>query len=568
MRWCTYTKIILPILLLGMEAQATPLSSSPNPIRFSVTPVEKDASAIEISLWAEAPEWDSNQGASDYFSELREFIKLRDIKRLMIRLEDPVANAVYFIGPTQTPSTQTLIDGLLLHEDFMATGCQVYVIPWLFQKIPPYTDPTKDSWDKINYPYPPPNLPSYVDQQTWDQIPNNLQRAALWVQLANEYVQSQNPTGMKISGIVYESEGAGYWSDKTKALPEYESALQKYLRAPSPAYSNDADSAFVLSSADQFDFDTAGTGVYLQQIYPQMYNLTRGDFVDATSTQELIGKSIPLFPETLYTLCKTSSGAPDPSCMVTGPGDSAFDGFKELNNPPILAAVDNRPDDVNYMFSAEQAPSSVFGIPNSYRWRNTSIVHPKENTDLDTGTINAFGVENWKDWSDFYAFLQVFSDDYFNSNDPGEKANTFARFGLFQFNLLPETWGQSADLAAYLGHAAKRGRDTDAYGFKGKRGEKLEIFVWSLEKRTGPVRMIIIGPGGYRKIVSGGFPVQASLALPRRGTYRIKLTNRRHHRDERFVGRYLLSMRCAGGGSQPCSTPVPAWRSLRRIRPD
>ena len=63
---------------------------------------------------------------------------------------------------------------------------------------------------------------------------------------------------------------------KKTAFPEFLKAMTKYLKTPTPKYLNDVSYLFKFTTSSQFNFDQQGTGLYIQELFPQMYNLTNG----------------------------------------------------------------------------------------------------------------------------------------------------------------------------------------------------------------------------------------------------------------------------------------------------
>jgi hypothetical protein len=453
---------VLSLLATSTEsALAIPLAR-----RASVPTTRVAPPPPELTLWVEYPVYGAPlAGMDDYFAALVSFVAERGIDRLIFRVQDPGSFTMYqppasagaspcsapsaayphildettegqnerdqcCIGacgksglwcdgytaegePTQSTHqcsggcgavvpcgsgdlTGLFFTDLLLDAKFVSTGCEVYVVPWLNDENP---------W-------------SFPDAKA-----NNVVNAAEWIQLANEY--SSQHGGRLISGLVYEQEDAGTWSDKTVALPALSQALAANLAAPSPAYANDASSDFKLASASQFDLDDGGTGVYIHEIFPQVYNLTSGSApvrVDATSSSALLADPAsyaPDFPDTIYTLCTT------PASIA---GACGFGSLIETMPPAGRAA------DVHYMFSTELAPKTVAGIANTHHDRGCTITgacDASDTVEACVGTINAFGSPGWS-WNDLMAFFGIWGS-----------LHGASQFAIFQFNMLPPSWDAS-----------------------------------------------------------------------------------------------------------------------------
>jgi hypothetical protein len=383
-------------------------------------PVSADESDLHITIWAEYPAYGTPlEGYVDYFNQLTAFVAKNKINRVIFRVQDPGNFPMYqFVskdkwGQSNVDSTGYFFKYLALNSDFVATGCEIYVLPWLSDHST-WGYPLDDTMAST--------LSSAVSNDEWSSM-DNLQKTVLWIQLANEYVAYYGG-GTYINGVVYESEGA-HGFPKTTALPAFRTNLEKYLKTPSPAYADNASSAFKLTSASQNNFYTDDCGnVFLHEIYPQYYNLTKGTDpiqVDATSAATLLdaGNYTPLFPESIYTLNLHNK-------------EKLVDTFVELRKPnPALA----RPDNVHYMFSTELAPPSITTssktYDNPYNYRQSTIIGKTG----ATGSINAFGVQGWS-WATFLEFAKAFGETYNTKN-----------IAIFQFNMLPPEWSATTTYA-------------------------------------------------------------------------------------------------------------------------
>lgn len=533
-----------------------------------------DEDSYQLSLWVEAPEWDPVTGSpSDYLSGLVSFISQHpSIRRVMIRLQDPasVASVYYFpgakVGSAIIKPEDTLIGGLLLNPDFIKTGVEVYVVPWIYQKPADKTHPAV--WDAMTYPMPPPALG--VTPDDWNALPDNLLRSGQWIALINQYLAQQTPAGVPIKGLVYESEDAGQWSDKNLALTQFSKALTTYLSTGSVPYTNAYDSPFVIASASQFDFDGDGSGVILQKVFPQMYNLTKslpngGVAVDAAASWANGNSTfIPAFPNSLYTACQ-SNGVGDPTCMLGAPFPSkntqGLYGFMALKSPEDHTAFSPQtPGDVNLMFSGEQAAAAE----NPYYWHRATLAYPNPTSTLpppQTGLINAFGTENWKDWASLSAFFETAAKNYHSSTDP---AYTYTHFALFQYNLLPVNWNSSGDLTNALGTRAGP-LDTDEFSFTARQGQALALAVRPISG-AGRIRLSLKGCGLSRSVTQT-LPVSMTLTPSSAGTCRVRITNRRLKSGQRFSGRYIVSLKSAEDPVR-VTRPDDSWAHFVRVNPD
>jgi hypothetical protein len=390
-------------------------------------------------LWCEYPEYSNT--IDDYFKTLNDFIKRRNITRLIFRVQDPANFEMYsFPSNTEnicstpskkypnildntkegqkqrdqccydncggdygdtgvwcemTSSTSGVCSGKCNRKikcgtsenlrgkffDFMnSLNIELYVVPWIK--------------DNIGYPSPPTTLDTYISQLDWNLL-SNIERAVKWIQMANEY--SRN----KITGVLFEPEGSGY--DTPDALQQFDASLKKYITG----YKTDNTTTFKLA-ATLYSFNNLP--VYVHEIYPEMYNLTRGNNpieIDATSDENIIrkGNYTPIFPETAYTICN----------RTTTPADCMINKMKQFKNE-----FPERQEDIYPMFSTEIAPPIIANIKNIY-YKSPTIT----GTD-NTGTINAFSL--WE-WSDFEAFL----DKIISSYDVGGIA-------IFQMNMISNSW--------------------------------------------------------------------------------------------------------------------------------
>ena len=366
-----------------------------------VSATQKKSDDFHLTLWCEYPAYGNGNGLNDYFKILCNFIRARKINRVIFRVQDPKAFTIYKIGTDpEDINCGMFFRKLLMSSQFQKADCEVYVLPWINNK---------NQW---GYPFTASasGLAGNISTEKWDSL-NNIEKTVIWIQTANEYLKSQN-CNLTINGIVYEQEGAGIWSDKRKALPSLKDALYKYLKAPSPQYSNDKNSKFKIASASQFNFDNAGTDVYIHETYPQFYNLTSGTdpiYIDATSAKTLINENIcqPNFPNTIYT--------------------ANVNNLNELINRFIFLKKPNpaikRHENIHYMFSTELAHSLMYGHANKFHNRNMTITGA-----TNTGTINAFGSPGYS-WEKFTEFLKIFGKKYQTNN-----------FAIFQFNMLPPSW--------------------------------------------------------------------------------------------------------------------------------
>lgn len=257
-------------------------------------------------------------------------------------------------------------------------GIEVYIVPWVASEV--------------GYPNPPKSLKSYITETQWT-ILDTFQRVVKWVQMVNEYLGE-----MAITGIVFEPEGSGY--DTADALMRLDKALSLDIEG----YKGDRTSKFKLG-VTKFSFDAP---VYLHEIYPEMYNLTRENGgmveVDATADRDLLesGKYTPKFPETAYTECINNT-----ECVI-----SRLRRFKgDFNDRTGLIIP---------LFSTEVAPKVLYGMNNKY------YNAPTITGTMNTGTINAFGV--WK-WDAFNEFMDSVAANY-----------KLDGVGIFQYNMVPSQW--------------------------------------------------------------------------------------------------------------------------------
>jgi len=518
-----------------------------------------DQESYSLSLWVEAPGWDSKTGsAADYWTNLVSFITNHPtIKRVMIRLQDPVSDPVYYfpgasVGGNPVGKGTTLIDGLLLNQEFANTKAEVYVIPWL------------PDADAMSYPQPPSNLG--VTESAWNALPNNIQKSAQWIALINQYVSGQSPTGVLVTGLVYESESAGEWSDKTKALPEFSSALTQFLSTGPVIYENTLQSGFVISSASQFDFDS-GTDVILQKIFPQMYNLTKQVkesttyYVDAAASGASgTNTFLPNFPDSLYTRCQ-SGGVGDATCMVSSSGNDLH-GFMLLKGPSEGPFNDKQTtNDVNLMFSGEQAPGPV--STNPYYWHTATLAYPEPSATPNplTGLINAFGTSYWKEWATMSRFFETLTETYFTQP---ATAGAFPNLALFQYNLLPITWNQSTDLSNYLG-TRENTVDQDDFTFVAKRGQRLALSVRPVSG-SGRAKVTVKGCG-VKKGVTAELPISLSFKPSHAGVCKVAITNRSVKPAKRYSGRYIMTLK-SGEVTTRTTQKGDSWASFIRVNPD
>jgi hypothetical protein len=215
-------------------------------------------------LWCEYPEYSNT--IDDYFKTLNDFIKRRNITRLIFRVQDPANFEMYsFPSNTEnicstpskkypnildntkegqkqrdqccydncggdygdtgvwcemTSSTSGVCSGKCNRKikcgtsenlrgkffDFMnSLNIELYVVPWIK--------------DNIGYPSPPTTLDTYISQLDWNLL-SNIERAVKWIQMANEY--SRN----KITGVLFEPEGSGY--DTPDALQQFDASLHLF----------------------------------------------------------------------------------------------------------------------------------------------------------------------------------------------------------------------------------------------------------------------------------------------------------------------------------------------------
>jgi len=388
-------------------------------------------------LWCEYPEYSGTM--DEYFNVLNDFIKRRNITRLIFRVQDPSNFEMYAfpdntdtVCSTPSPKYPNILEDTKEGQkqrdqccydncggDYGDTGVwcemtssgvcsgkcnrklkcgktehlrgkffdymrslliELYIVPWIR--------------DNIGYPSPPTSLQSYISQLDWNML-SNIERAVKWIEMANEY------TGNKITGLVFEPEGSGY--DTPTAVQQFDASLKKYISG----YTNDTTSSFKLT-ATLYSFNNLP--VYVHEIYPEMYNLTRGNNpleVDATSDEQIIQKGdyIPLFPETAYTICNKTDL----------PADCMLNKMRQFKN-----AFPERTEDIYPLFSTEIAPSEVANIKNIYH--KTPTITGTDNT----GTINAFSI--WE-WDDFDAFLNKVLTEY----EVGGVA-------IFQMNMISKDW--------------------------------------------------------------------------------------------------------------------------------
>jgi hypothetical protein len=389
-------------------------------------------------LWCEYPEYSTN--IDDYFKTLNDFIKRRNITRLIFRFQDP-ANFEMYAYPDDTESIcskpsnkypnilddteegqkqrdQCCFDNCggdygdtgvwcemssktsgtcsgkcnkklkcgqaeqlrgKFFEFMRSLNIELYLVPWIR--------------DNIGFPNPPDTLDTITETE-WNML-SNIERSIKWIEMANRYVSD------KITGVVFEPEGSGF--STPDALQQFDNALRKYIKGYRPV-----DSTTFKLTATIYSF--SNLPVYVHEIYPEMYNLTRNTDpieVDATSDDTLLrkGNYTPKFPETAYTLCKKDKT----------PADCMLDKMKQFHK-----TFTERSENVFPMFSTEIAPSELAGISNPYNKQ------PTITGTTNTGTINAFSLWEWNDFNDF---LNKIISEY--------KVGGVA---IFQMNMISKDW--------------------------------------------------------------------------------------------------------------------------------
>lgn len=360
---------------------------------------ENFTNTINLGLWCEYPEY-KNMSVDNYFTTLLNFIKSKNINKIVFRVMNPCVFTMY-----------DLTDGIFFkYMKQLPSNVKLWMLPYIANDGHWTSDWNLGCCSCKNGCCTTPEQLKELDCN----CACDFKKVMYWISEANKQIS--------IEGVVYEPEDSCLIGNTNTKLS---TALQ-LLKQEQNNYSNLSNLKFGWTGAW-----TAVPNNGWDETFPQWYNLTRKTqnniLVDAYSgwSSTMLPPS-PEFPNTIYGSCLNNT-----QYQKNSP-QNVLENMLQI--APVKSSYNN--NNYNAMFSVESGPENLkLQTKQSNCWYNaktaktiTGLTYDNMYKKNPLGTINAFGAFNWT-YEDFMEFIKLFSDKYSVNN-----------FMIFQFNYIPNTW--------------------------------------------------------------------------------------------------------------------------------